>query len=218
MTEEGKTYNRIAGQRIQRIEAISDGVFSIAMTLLVLDIKVPHDLSIKTESDLIASLYKLLPSMLSYFLSFMTIGIFWTGQSTQYHFIERSDRRQNWLALFFLMFISLLPFTTAFLSEHIEFRTAVLIYWFNIFALGVTIYLHWHYASKHDHLTLTGDQKILIDRAIKRRVIIAQLLYVIGAALCFVNTYLSIGAIILVQLNYALGIISERVKGKKEAS
>lgn len=73
-----KTYNQIAGQKVQRIEAISDGVFAIALTLLVLDIKVPVSEAIRTEAELFASLRSLLPKFLTYFLSFMTLGIFWT--------------------------------------------------------------------------------------------------------------------------------------------
>ena len=73
-------YNRIAGQRITRIEALSDGVFAIAMTLLVLDIKVPISESITSEKQLIDTFLTLTPKLLTYFLSFMTLGIFWTGQ------------------------------------------------------------------------------------------------------------------------------------------
>jgi uncharacterized membrane protein len=73
-------YNKIAGQNVRRIEALSDGVFAIAFTLLILEIKVPSTESISTETGLLVSLKPLLPKFLIYFLTFMTMGIFWTGQ------------------------------------------------------------------------------------------------------------------------------------------
>jgi uncharacterized membrane protein len=212
MPEHKKTYNQLAGQNVARIETISDGVFAIAMTLLVLDIKVPVSNAIKTEADLFAAFCKLTPQLLSYFLSFMTIGIFFMGHSSQYTYINKSDRHQTWIALFFLMFISLLPFTTAFLSEHIEFKLSIALYWLNIFALGATIYFHWAYAYRHNHLSIEGEEKETVNKAMKTRIFIAQALYLAAALLCFINTYLSIIAIILIQLNYTIGLISGRNK------
>jgi len=196
-------YNQIAGQKTQRIEAISDGVFAVALTLLVLDIKVPVSELIKTEGDLFNSFCALTPKFLSYFLSFLTLGIFWTGHSAQFIYIEKSDRHLNWLSLFFLLFVSVLPFTTAFLGEHIQFRLSIGIYWFNIFVLGFMLYIHWQYAAKHGFITLPADKKMAVGKAIKKRIVVAQSLYAAGALLCFISTYLSIALIILIQLNYA---------------
>ncbi len=206
MPADHKTYNQIAGQNLGRIEALSDGVFAIAMTLLVLDLRVPVSAAIKTEADLYGAFCALTPNLLSYFLSFMTLGIFWTGISTQFGYIKQSDRHQNWLTLFFLLFVSLAPFTTAFLSQHILFKFAVGLYWLNIFLLGLFIFLHWAYALKHGHLSIEGDELNSVNKALKGRVVYAQLLYAGGAALCFISTYLSVAVIIAIQLNYALAI------------
>ena len=203
-------YNKIAGQNVKRVEALSDGVFAIAFTLLVLEIKVPVAEHITTETGLLQSLTPLLPKFLSYFLSFMTMGIFWTGQSTQFNYIERYDRNLNWMTLFFLLVISLFPFTTAFLGEHIHFKLAIAFYWLNILLAGIFIYYHWVYAKKHQFLSIEGEALKEIDRALRKRVIIAQALYLGGALLCFIHPYLSIGFIILVQLNYAFAIIPGR--------
>jgi uncharacterized membrane protein len=210
MSASPKSYNHIAGQKIQRIEAISDGVFAIALTLLVLDIRVPVATAIHSEGELIYVFYSLLPKLLGYFLSFMTLGIFWTGHSTQYAYIEKSDRHLNWISLFFLLFVSILPFTTAFLSEYIHFKFSIALYWLNIFLLGLLLYIHWDYAYRHDFLTGTEEEKSTINQAIRGRIVIAQTLYFCGALLCFIHTYVSIGVIILIQLNYALGIFSKR--------
>ena len=212
-----KTYNQFAGQKTQRMEALSDGVFAIALTLLILDIRVPAGEVIHSEGELVSAFCRLMPKFLSYFMSFMTLGIFWTGHSLQYSFIERGDRHLGWISLFFLLFVSLLPFTTAFLSEHIVFKFAIALYWLNLFLLGVLIYVHWHYAERHNYISPKGEERKTVDKAIRRRVIIAQSLYAVGALLCFVSTYLSIAVIVLIQLNYALGLFSEKAAKRSPA-
>jgi uncharacterized membrane protein len=72
------------------------------------------------------------------------------------------------------------------------------------------LYIHWVYAYQHDFLVGTEEEKQTVNQAIRGRIIIAQTLYFCGALLCFIHTYLSIVAIILIQLNYALGIFSKR--------
>ena len=206
-----KTYNDLEGQKIVRIEAISDGVFAVALTLLVLDLHVPFSAAIHTENNLILSFCKITPKLLTYFLSFMTLGIFWTGHTTQFSFIEKSDRNLNWISLFFLMLVALLPFSTAFLSEYLQFRTALFAYWFNILLLGLMLLLHWSYAYNHDLLNIPADDRKQINKAVRKRIIIAQSLYAAGASLCFISDYLSIAVIIVIQLNYALPILNKRI-------
>jgi uncharacterized membrane protein len=205
-----QTYNSFAGQKISRIEALSDGVFAIALTLLILDIKVPT-VEFHTETELIGAFGALMPKFMSYLLGFMTLGIFWVGHSTQYKFINKTDRHLTWLSIFFLMFVSVMPFSTAFLSEYIHFKFAVGIYWLNIFLLGAVLFFHWSYAAKHKLVEETTDAQ-KIGKAIRRRIIIAQIGYAVAALLCFVNTYLSVALTILIQLNYALALFfnSER--------
>lgn len=199
-------YNNFAGRRIGRVEALSDGVFAIAMTILVFDLKDPASNLLASDPEIRAALYGMMPKFLTYILSFMTLGIFWTGQSTQYDYIVRYDRNLNWMALFFLMFASLLPFSTVILGNHIHSKFAVGLYWLNILALGVLIFLHWQYACRKNYLSVDGDAKRMVHEAVTRRILVAQSLYALGCALCFISTYLSIAFIIAVQLNYALGI------------
>jgi len=210
MPEQNLHYNNIAGKRVIRVEALSDGVFAVALTLLVLDIKVPATELIHSEKDLLAALCTLGPKFLTYLMSFMTIGIFWMGHSVQFTFIEKGDRNLNWISLFFLLFVSMLPFSTALLSEHIDYRSAIGVYWFNIFMLGAVLYLHWRYAYRKGLLRLPEGQAHTIDCAVRRRIITAQSLYLAAALLCFISNYASISLFILVQLNYALGIFSGR--------
>jgi uncharacterized membrane protein len=195
-------YNRFAGQSVERLAALSDGIFGVAMTLLLLDLRTPAKELIHNESDLIRELVKLSPNILVYLMSFITLGIFWVGQQTQLNHISRSDRHLTWLHLGFLFPVTILPFSTRLLAEFITYRTALLTYWFNIFILGVLVYCCWDRAIKTG--VVKKETPPEFDKAMRRRIIWAQGLYAIGALLCIINTYVSIGFIVLVQLNFVL--------------
>jgi uncharacterized membrane protein len=196
------TYNQMAGRRLDRIAALSDGVFAIAMTLIVLEIRVPDPAPIVTEQDLWTALTTLGPRLLTYFLSFLTLGIFWGGQQTQLNLFATADRDLTWLQLAFLATVALMPFSTSLLAEFITFRLALLLYWANIFLLGLLLYIAWIYALRNK---LVGrDATETASAVIKRRIIAAQALYAFGALLCFINPLWSIVFIVLVQLNFAV--------------
>ena len=92
-------YHAIAGQSLERLAALSDGVFAIAMTLLVLDLRVPVSTGIQFERDLWRALVSLAPHLVPYGLSFMTLGIFWIGQQTQLSSFAQSNRTLTWIHL-----------------------------------------------------------------------------------------------------------------------
>lgn len=202
------SYNKLSGQSAGRIDAISDAVFGVAMTLLVLEIKVPEFHHEVSERELASAFLQLMPKFLIYFLSFMTAGIFWTGQSAQFRHIKSSDRNLNWINLLFLLFVSILPFSTAFLGDHISFKFSIFLYWLNILLMGIMLYINWEYANKHNFIS--AETKDAVYNPIKRRIVMAQLFYFIGALLCFINPYLSIAFIILIQLNYAFAFFGRK--------
>lgn len=210
MTRENNTYNKIAGQDTGRILAISDGVFGVALTLLVLEIRVPFMASIRSEQDLMQAFFALKSKFLVYLLAFMTTGIFWVGHSSQYKYIEGSDRNLNWINLLFLLSVTMLPFTTAFLGDYTHFKFPIAVYWFNLLLMGIMLYINWAYACRHHFV----DEKIkaLADLPLRRRIVIAQSLYLLGALLCFISPFLSIAFIIAVQMNYAFAFLSQRKK------
>ena len=201
------TYNQIAGKSLERLSALSDGVFAVAMTLLVLDLRAPADAAIQSEGDLVAALLALAPHVITYGMSFLMLGILWVGQQTGLGFLVRSDRDHTWLQIAFLATVTLLPFSTAVLSEFHEYRTALLIYWGNLVLCGSVLYAAWMHA-KHGGL-LKPDVPPEALRALERRILIGQVLYALGAALCVFGTWYSIAFIVAVQLNYA---IAPRIK------
>jgi uncharacterized membrane protein len=197
------SYRAIASRGLERIAALSDGVFAIAMTLIVLEIHVPELPAGATDGDLLNGLLQLGPSFVTYLLSFLTLGIFWAGQQTQLNHMARADRDLTWIYVGFLAFVSLMPFTTSLLAVHIELRLALLIYWANIFVLGSILFLAWVYARRAGLLRDEAGPEV--DRAVRRRILVAQALYAFGALLCFISTALSIAWIVAVQLNFATG-------------
>jgi TMEM175 potassium channel family protein len=204
------SYNRIAGRSAERLAALSDGVFAVAMTLLVLDLRAPAADIVHSERDLWHALFPLAPRLLMYMMSFMTLGIFWVGQQTQLNHLQRSSRSLTWIHLTFLFVVTVTPFSTALLAEHIQYRLALLLYWFNIFLLGTTLY--WSWVCAVGSRLVKEDMPPQVSDAIKRRIVIAQSLYAFGALLCGFNSYWSIAFIVLVQLNY---VIAPRF-GKRE--
>jgi uncharacterized membrane protein len=195
-------YNRIAGGDVGRIEALSDGIFAFAATVLVLDFRTPDAADIHTEAQLLGALAASAPRLMPWLLSLMTLGIFWVAQQTQLNQLERSNRDLTWLHFVFLAVVTVLPFSTRLLADFFAYRTAFVIYWANIMLLGASVYATWAYAER---AKLTReDPHGEVSRAIRRRVVIAQSLYAVGAVVGLVNVTLGIVLIILIQLNYAI--------------
>ena len=195
-------YNQITGQSLERLAALSDGIFAVAMTLLVLDLHVPASELIHSQGELWHALAEAAPQLISYILSFLTLGIFWNGQQAQLNSFSRSDRHLSWIHIAFLFAVSLMPFSTRLLAGFISYRSVLFAYWGNILLLGVILFGSWRYAGRAGLLR----EEITLDKqcAIERRIVVAQGLYAFGAGLCLWSTYASIAFITLVQLNFAL--------------
>jgi uncharacterized membrane protein len=196
------TYNAIAGTSAGRLAALSEGVFAVAMTLLVLDIRVPATGTIHGELDLWRAVVALSPRLIMYVMSFMTPGIFWVGQQTQLDHLAQTNRSLTWIHLGFLFAVSITPFSTTLLAQFTAYRSALLIYWVNILVLGAFLYFSWVCAL--DSGVVKANMPSSVSGAIKRRILVAQALYAFGALLCAVSTRWSIAFIVIVQLNYAL--------------
>lgn len=112
-----------------RVENLADGVFSIVMTLLVLDLKVPELAdNFATDQSLMSSVVALYPRYASYLIGFFTIGIYWIGHHYIFHFIRRIDRNGLWLNILFMCCLSFLPFSTAVMGRYPGNRSAVQLY------------------------------------------------------------------------------------------
>jgi uncharacterized membrane protein len=197
-----RRFNELAGTNLDRLAGISDGIFSVGMTLLVLGLAVPM-VSVRTEADLWQALLGLGPNVLVYTMSFMTLGIFWMGQGTQLNLLERSNRHYSWLQLLFLFAVTLVPFSTALLARFPTFRVALVEYWLNIVLLGMTLFASLQYGLRARLFKQTEMPEAA--SLMRGRIAIAQSLYAIGTATCLIfPTWVSITLIFLVQLNYVI--------------
>src|SRR4051794_38633181 len=125
-----------------RLETLGDGVFAIAMTVLVLGIAVPD----VPHGELWSHLIKLWPKFASYALSFIMLGVLWIGHYYQFQYIKRIDRTLIWINLILLLTVTFLPFGAGVLGNSYRERTAVLLYGGTILASGSMLLLHWRYA------------------------------------------------------------------------
>jgi uncharacterized membrane protein len=195
-------YNRIQGRNLERLAALSDGIFAVAMTLLVLDLHIPTAAQVHSERELLYALAALGPQWIAYLMSFLTLGIFWAGQQTQLNHIARGHARPD-LDSSWVLFRDHADAAIHAAAGRVHHLPAALgIYWLNIFVPGAMLYWSWKYAT-HAGL-IKADTPEEVRASICKRVVIAQSLYAAGAALCVINTWVSIAAIVLVQLNYAV--------------
>ena len=207
-----RLYQHFSGQNLGRLAALSDGIFAVAMTLLVLNIVIPtvgiaaHAQepiwapgALASEATVWKVLVPLGPHLLTYLMSFLTLGIFWAGQQTQLNFFARSDHRLTWIHLVFLLAVVFMPFSTALLAEFITYRLPMLIYWINLFSLGLLLFISLEYASRAGLLATEATKEV--RAASRRRIVVYQILYACAALLCVFNTYLAIAVLVLLQLN-----------------
>jgi len=164
-----------------RIEALTDGIFAVAMTLLILDIKVPV---VADAAQLPRELLALWPRCASYAISFLMLGIYWVGQHNQFHLIRRSDRALLWINILFLMTISFVPFSTALLSSYPRQQIAVIVYGGNLIAIGLILYGHWSYAT-HGRRLVDPELDERTVRLVDRRILIGPAMFGLAIALSF---------------------------------
>lgn len=135
-----------------RIEALADGIFAVAMTLLVLDIKSPENVHFNTADDLVDYLVALEHSFAMYAISFLVLAIFWIGHHVLFHFVRHVDRRLLWLNIMFLLLVTFVPFSTDLLGDHGHLMLPVVVYGLNLIVLGLLLDFQMRYLRAHTPL------------------------------------------------------------------
>jgi uncharacterized membrane protein len=127
-----------------RLETLTDGLFAIAMTILVVTIQIPvgpihtADLFVQTTSEII-------PKFAVYFLSFLLLAVFWVDHH-MFYMVKKTNFTLIWLNIFWLMFIALLPLSTSIIAQFPEYQLAQLIFDFNLLFIGLFFYIIWSYS------------------------------------------------------------------------
>jgi uncharacterized membrane protein len=131
-----------------RIETLSDGVFSITMTLLVLKLEVPEVMHHSSNEQMLRQLLALGPQFATYVVTFLIAGGFWFLHHLTFHFIRFANGALVWLNLLFLMFVSLLPFSAGLMAHLFIHPVSQLFYFGNELAIAVMLCAHWVYARR----------------------------------------------------------------------
>jgi uncharacterized membrane protein len=131
-----------------RLEAFSDGVFSIVITLLILDVRLPND-----ASSLLDGLREVLPQTVTFVLSFVIVGLYWVAHHNMLHFVRAVDRYLLWLNLTLLLTVVFIPFSASLLGRHLDDPLAVIVYGANLMLVNAVGTALWLYATARPALT-----------------------------------------------------------------
>lgn len=170
-----------------RLEAFSDGVLAIAITLLVLEIRVPN---VPKGSTLAHELLHLWPKYAVFTVSFVTIGIMWINHHALFEHVGRIDRRLSFVNLGLLMTISFVPFPTAVLGEYVSTSTnghvAAALYGINMVLVGLGFLGLWSYLYAHPELRVstTTDSQI---RVALRRTVVGPICYLVAIVIALLS-------------------------------
>lgn len=159
---------------VNRIEALADGVFAIAMTILVLSLEVPTRAQIADQSDLVKFVFGKNYEFLSYFISFFVIGSIWISTIRRTHILKNTDYKHLWLSLLNLFFVTTVPFTTSLLGDYSEFEFAEILFHFNILFLEIIAFIQWEYLMRNTDL-IREEVLQSIDLVYYRKIYVFQI-------------------------------------------
>jgi len=184
-----------------RVEAFSDGVFAVAITLLVLNLQVPQLAATVVSRELLPRLFELWPKLLLYLLSFVIVGIYWVAHHNTFNYIKRSDRILLWLNLLLLLCIVFIPFPTALIGQYPEQQISVVIYGGTLVITGLVLQLLWWYATSNHRLVDRDIDPQLVQRATRKN-LTAPLIYLLAIGVSFLSVQVSLIFFILFPVLY----------------
>ena len=185
-----------------RIEAFSDGVIAIVMTILILEIHVPQ-IHTLTSAGAWEALVPILPKLVAFLVSFVTVAIFWVNHHHFFHPVAKSDGALLWYNNHLLFWIAVIPFVTAFLGDYPTIAFVVSLYGFVLFMGAVSFTLMIHYVFFKS--ALLPDTVSEAVRAVQyRRAWLGVYLYGASAVLAFIHPYISLFIFVVVPIYYFL--------------
>jgi uncharacterized membrane protein len=184
----------------RRLETLTDGIFAIAMTIIVVTIQIPvgpihtPDLLVKTTSDII-------PKFAVYFLSFLLLAVFWVDHH-MFYLVKKTNFTMIWLNIVWLMFIALLPLSTSIIAQFPEYQLAQLIFDFNLLFIGIFLYLIWKYSIQKG----MTPEKVKESYPYIKRILLFMPIVVSGAILVtFINPRWSMVVLFLIPILFVAG-------------
>jgi uncharacterized membrane protein len=205
-----------------RLEAFSDGVISIIITIMVLQFRLPDLVGgDSTTWQIIHHLKGQLPYFISYAFSFMIIAISWTNHHHMFHLLEHADIKVLWLNFALLFFLSLIPFTTAIVSANPQLSISVSLYAAVLVCMHGSFFLMRHYSLKHGLVHHDEDAELTreirsVSRRARKKSLAGLFLYAGAVLLAWVNVYLAYACIAIPPVLFFLpeGIDKEELAEK----
>lgn len=176
-----------AGLEKARLEALTDGIMAVAMTILVLDLKFDGTEKIASDTQLLSHLLALERTFTVYLVSFVVLGMYWIAHHLQFHFIRRVDRGVLWINLAFMLLVTLVPFTTNVMMDYETLTVPVVMFGVNQLLLSWSLLVNINYVARRPTLceeTLTPD----VVRFIHRRLLVFSLVPVLSIAVAYFDT------------------------------
>jgi uncharacterized membrane protein len=149
-----------------RLEALSDGIFAIAMTVLVLTVTAPDLPDSATNAQVYAKLASLMPEFIAFVASFITLGMYWMTHHLALRYLVKTDRVVLWLNMYLLLLVSAVPFTTQLYSGDVDNIIVNTVFGANLILLGILNYAIWAYSNLQGYLfhDLTDDDRHFTSR------------------------------------------------------
>ena len=191
---------------MDRLHALTDGVFAIAMTLLVLELRVPDAAS---SDELVRGLGALAPSLFSFAMSFAVLGVYWIGSVVNLTRVQHVDRALLFVNVLQLFLIALLPFTTAVLGRYPDTAAAVIVYGVHLIGLGLVQYGGWTYARRSAHLFGRAiDDRVAA--AATRRILYGPFAFAVAMLVALVSARAAYALYFVVLIWYVVTAVRDR--------
>jgi uncharacterized membrane protein len=174
-----------------RLETLVDGIFAIAMTILVLGITPPKPDISQAHVVLPGNIFAVVPEILLFILAFLILASFWLDHHHQFHFVRAIDSRLLWINIFLLISVVLIPFSTDLVGEYYKVQIAVLFFNINILIIGLIFCYHLHYISQSEHLLNPEADRKSMSVLFHQSLLIPCIAF-IAAIISFVNPPVSL--------------------------
>lgn len=204
--------------QLERLILFSDAVFAIAITLLVIEIKIPEVHDDVSDKILLQALGHLVPKFIGFLVSFLLIGLYWTIHHRMFGYVTNYSKRLILLNLVFLFFIVLMPFSTGFYSEYAgadlykkQLMVPMSFYVLNFFGAGILIYFLWRYISNPAHGIIDKPIDPVVIRQAKARSLIVPFIFLAMLPLAYFTNVL-----VAVYLPLAIPVVTRLVNKRIE--
>lgn len=174
-----------------RVEAFSDGIFAIIITLLVLELKVPHINENNSTDELTKSLLTLLPKFVGWIISFFTVAVIWVNHHRIFKQIKKIDNGVFWWNAVLLLWTSFIPFPTAVLGDYPNNHTSIILYGLVMSLMALSFTLMRVYAIRKGNVLEENVNMESFKKGTLYSFVFGPVMYLSGIALGFIHPYLS---------------------------